>query len=275
MRVYLKYTALLGAITFCLLGITQLSFAKVDEFPGRKLYPAVEYIELDDLYKSKGQSIIIDVRSSYEYETLRIKHAINIPINSKNYINDIRELIKNNPGKKVIVYCNGKTCMKSYKAVMKCRRNNVKGVISYDAGIMDWARKYPEESVLLGASPIDPAKLISKSKFKTHLIGPEEFEKRVNDKDVIVLDLRGQFQRDATGLFSGIEERVYIDDKESLANYVRKANNEKKTLLIYDAAGKQVRWLMYYLEANNANSYKFMTGGARGYYKVLRALYTK
>ena len=52
---------------------------------------------------------------------------------------------------------------------------------------------------------------------------------------------------------------------------IQQANREGKELLIYDEVGKQVRWLMYYLEDNNAPNYYFMKGGVREYFKFLRA----
>jgi len=261
--------------TLLLMLFSQLVFAKANEFPGRKLYPAVKYIELKDLKKALPESIVVDVRSAYEYETLRVKGALNISISSKTYVDKMRKLRADNPTKKIFVYCNGKTCMKSYKAVMKCRRNGIKDIISFDAGIMDWAKAYPKNAVLLGKSPVDTNKIISKKRFKSKLVTPDVFESLVSDKTAIVIDLRDRFQREATGIFSGLEERVYLDDKKSLEMYVKKANKEGKTLLIYDAAGKQVRWLMYYLEDKNTKSYKFMKGGAHAYFKALRSKFTK
>ncbi|MFX1517887.1 MAG: sulfurtransferase, partial [Promethearchaeota archaeon] len=52
---------------------------------------------------------------------------------------------------------------------------------------------------------------------------------------------------------------------------VGKALKENKTLLIYDAAGKQVRWLQYYLEDKGLKSYYFMAGGINAYYSDLKA----
>ncbi|MDX1803386.1 MAG: glycerol-3-phosphate 1-O-acyltransferase, partial [Alcanivorax sp.] len=44
------------------------------------------------------------------------------------------------------------------------------------------------------------------------------------------------------------------------------------TLLIYDAVGKQVRWLQYMLEAEGVKDYYFMQGGAKSFYeKVIEA----
>ena len=244
------------------------------EFPGRAKYPTTPYISLTDLHKTLDKSIVVDVRSSYEYKTLRIKGSLNVPLASKDYVDQMRFLRKEHPDKKIVVYCNGKSCMKSYKAALKCKRNNIKDVVSYDAGIMDWATKYPANAVLLDESPIDPKKIISKKTFKTYLISPDEFEKKIGSGKSIVLDVRDRFQRDAAGLFHGKEKRVFIDDASQLDKYIFKANKQNKTLLIYDEVGKQVRWLQYYLEGKNLKSYFFMKGGVKGYYKYLDEKYS-
>lgn len=253
--------------------ISSSILAKDNEFPGRGKYPSVPYITISDFHKIKDKVIIVDVRSSYEHKTLRIKNALNIPVSSQEFTANIKKLRADNKGKKIIVYCNGKTCMKSYKAALKCKKAGIKDVISYDAGIMDWAKTYPNDSVLLGESPIDTSKIISKKLFKTYLISPDKFENKIGTGKVIVLDVRDRNQRNATGLFHGKEHRVYISDATGLDKYIAKANNENKSLLIYDEVGKQVRWLQYYLEGKGANSYNFMKGGVRNYYKYLEKKY--
>lgn len=247
--------------------------AKDDEFPGRVKYPSVPFISISDLQKIKDEVVVVDVRSSYEHQTLRIKGAINIPVSSNKFISEMEKLRANNKGKKIIVYCNGKTCMKSYKAALKCKKEGIKDVISFDAGIMDWAKTYPNDSVLLGESPIDTNKIISKKRFKTFLISPDKFENRIGTGKVIVLDVRDPFQRDSTALFHGKEHRVYINDASGLDKYIAQANNENKSLLIYDEVGKQVRWLQYYLEGKGTKSYSFMDGGVKNYYKYLDQRY--
>ena len=253
--------------------LTSSVFAKNSEFPGRQKYPSIPFISLSDLHKIKNKVIVVDVRSKYEHQTLRIKGALNIPLAAKTFTKQMQKLRDENKGKKIIVYCNGKTCMKSYKAALKCKKANIKNVISFDAGIMDWAKSYPKDSVLLGESPIDTNKLISKKDFKTFLISPGKFENKIGSGKVIVLDVRDPFQRNSTALFHGKEHRVYINDASGLDKYIAKANSEDKTLLIYDEVGKQVRWLQYYLEGKGAKSYSFMNGGVRNYYQYLNERY--
>lgn len=259
-----------GILFLIFLYSTPLQAKTSDDFPVRKLYPAVPVVEIDDLKARKGKVLIVDVRSEYEYQTLRMVGAINIPLASSGYLTEMEKLRKASPDKEIVVYCNGRTCKKSYKATQKCRDHGIKNVTAFDAGIFDWARKYPDEAILLGETPVDPAKLISKSVFKKKLLSPDQFEAMMLRKNILVLDIRDRFQREALSLFPGIEQRVYLDDQVALEHYMDQVKRENKTLLVYDAAGKQVRWLMYYIEKKGIKDYAFMKGGAHAYFANLR-----
>jgi len=268
---------LLGLIVVSLLCVQPLFAAEEEEnkeFPGRPLYPEVSVIELDELYRRLDEVIVVDVRSAYEYETLRVKGAINVPLSSKTFVSRMRQLRMSDP-RPIVVYCNGKTCMKSYKAARKCAVNKIDNVHSYDAGIMDWARTYPEHAELLGKSPVDPKRLISKKEFKKHLLSPDAYGEHVANSSAIVLDVRDRFQREALSIFVGRERRAYLDDKKKLDGYISKAMREGKTLLVHDAAGKQVQWLQYYLEDKGLKSYYFMDGGIAAYYDKLKEEFEK
>jgi len=264
--------------TFAALLTLVVNFANAsvkDEFPVRKLYPAVPVISVDDLYKRLDKVVVVDVRSEYEYQTLRVVGALNVPLSSLDFVEQMKKLRSSNPAKDIVVYCNGKTCKKSYKATQKCRDNNIRNIIAYDAGIFDWAKKYPNKASLLGQTPVNPNKLISKKDFKKKLVEPGKFEETMARRDVIVLDVRDSFQREGVALFPGIEKRAALDNTDKLDKYIAKAKKEKKSLLIYDGAGKQVRWLMYYLEYKGVKDYVFMKGGAHAYYSSLRNRFVK
>lgn len=263
LRFFVSALIMLGALNNQVL-------AANEEFPGRDIYLGTAHIELADLEKEFDNVLIVDVRSHYEYETLRILGSKNITLNSPSFIRKMSELRDNNKGKKIVVYCNGKTCMKSYKAAQKSKSRGISNVVAFDAGVMDWARNYPAKSVLLGVSPINPAALIPKSKFKERLLDPSKFAAMANDKGVRVLDVRDRLQRSGMSLFVGIENQAPLDNDESLNKYIKQAIDNKKTLLIYDESGKQVRWLMYRLEAKGLSNYYFMKGGTSAYMKQLR-----
>lgn len=258
-----------GWICLCLMLHVANATAANKEFPGRDLFPKVPVISMADLKAKLKDVVVVDVRSTYEYDTLHIKGARNIPLASKTFIENMEKLREKtkNP---IIVYCNGKTCMKSYKAVHKCQIANISDVTSFDAGIMDWAKHNPNQTELLGKLLRDPSKLISKNEFHKHVISPDAFGNRVAETNDIVLDVRDRFQREGISLFVGREFRAYLDDKKRLDRFLAKAKEQKKGLLIYDAAGKQVRWLQYYLEEKGVKNYYFMEGGIHKYYNALK-----
>jgi predicted sulfurtransferase len=241
------------------------------EYPGRDLFPEIPYVELQDFYQKlkRNEVSVVDVRSAYEYDTLRIAGAINIPVASKTFASDMRKL-RMSDSKPIVVYCNGKTCMKSYEAARQAAVEKIDNVIAYDAGIMDFAKTFPKDTLLLGKTLNDPGKLISKEDFKKHLLTPEKFGERIADSSDIVLDVRDRFQREGISIFVGREFRVPIDNTKRLDRYIEQAMKENKSLLIYDAAGKQVEWLQYYLEDKGLKSYYFMQGGISAYYKDMK-----
>ena len=255
-------------LLFCLLAMAGNIALANTEFPGRAIYPDVKVIGLKTLKKQLNDVVVVDVRSAYEYDTLRIKTATNIPVASGTFVDKIYAL-RSSTDKPIVFYCNGKTCMKSYKAAQKCMQSRINNVSAFDAGIMDWAKTYPKDSLLLGKPLNNPKLLISKARFNKHLLTPDQFVNKVANSKSLVLDVRDRFQRDALALFPGRERRAYLDQTNKLDRYINRAKKRGRTLLIYDAAGKQVRWLQYYLEYKRVPSYFFMKGGARAYYSAL------
>lgn len=256
-------------LSFTLGVVASQSWAASKEFPGRDVYSEVKHMDLKDLYTKRRDVVIVDVRSSYEYQTLRVDGAINIPLASKTFVEDMKKLRASND-KTIVVYCNGKTCMKSYKAARKATNAKISDVVAYDAGVLDWAKAYPKATLLLNKVLRDPTLLISKSDFKKHALSPDQFGERLASTSDIVLDVRDRFQREALSIFVGREFRVFLDDTKKLDRYIKKAKREGKGLLIYDAAGKQVRWLQYYLENMGVKEYHFMDGGIRSYFKEMK-----
>jgi len=127
--------------------------------------------------------------------------------------------------------------------------------------------------VLLGNNPADPNQLLSKAQLQEHMLDPATFSEKVHSGKGIVLDVRDNQQRFYSRLIMGIEQNVSLSDIETLKQIIKEANKKKKPLYIYDNTGKQVRWLMYQLEANNAKEYYFMKDGADGYFNEIRKRY--
>lgn len=241
-----------------------------DEFPGRVKYPTISVYELADLKRDMDKVIVVDARSSYEFETLRIKGALNIPVDSSTFADKLNEIRKTTQ-KPIVFYCNGRTCMKSYKAAVKAGQHGITNTHSFDAGIFEWASTYPKDAELLGESPVDPKRLIAKSEFKKRLLPPMVFADKIYETGarVSVLDVRDRNQRGGSiGFFTGKERWVSLEDKEKIKKHIKKAKDEGKTLFIYDQVGKQVRWLQYTIEDLGHTDYYFMKGGSNSYLDI-------
>jgi len=239
--------------------------APSQEFPYRVRYPDVTVMSTAELAKRLTQVVVIDVRSKYEFETLHVKGAINIPLKT-DFGTKVAALRKEH-NKPFVFYCNGKTCHKSYDAVLLADKARLDQLYAYDAGIFDWAKAHPDNTVLLGNSPIQPADLISGDAFKARLLEPKDFESRVGNKS-IVLDVRDLRQRDRA-LFPMREQRAQLSESKKLDAVIAQARAEKKTLLVYDEVGKQVQWFQYYLERKGLKDYYFMKGGADGHFNAI------
>ena len=254
---------------------TAIAFAG-DDFPGREKYKKVPVIELNDLFKTFKDVVVVDARSKLEFETLQVKGSLNIPVASKTFEEDVAKL-RATTDKPIVFYCNGHTCMKSYIAVKKAMDAQITNVHAFDAGIFEWTKAHPDQAVLLGKSPVDIAHLIPKDTFKKRFITPDDFSERATAEQgkYMIIDVRDKFQRAGVGFYPGIERWASLDQQDKLNKYVKKALKQKQTLLIYDEVGKQVRWLQYALERAGAKNYYFMKHGARGYYTELVAMDNK
>ncbi len=239
--------------------------AAANPFPHRTSFPDVAIISTADLANSFDRMVTVDVRSRYEYETLRIKDAVNAPVTDKTFVDQVKALRAQHAGKSLVFYCNGKTCKKSYDAARLAVQADITDVLCFDAGIEEWSKTNPERTALLGRSPIKPAELITGDQFKARVIPAADFEKRIGASS-LVLDIRDVIQRDIA-VFPFREERVPLDQKQKLDAVVERAKAQNKTLLVYDKAGHQIKWFQYYLESKGVKDYYFLKGGEEGYYE--------
>lgn len=239
--------------------------AEDSTFPGRKLFFAVPVMELAELYKKIDNVVVVDVRSKFEFDTLQIKGAINIPLADRAFGGRISAIRKTND-QPIVFYCNGRSCLKSYEAVVQAKTNRVTNLYAFDAGVIDWAKAYPQRTVLLGKSPISPSDLIDDDQFHSHLLAPNEFIALIGPK-TLVIDVRDTFQRADMVVLSEPVAHFGLDDRAQLSQHIERAKKEKKTLMVFDAVGHQVRWLQYYLKREGLKDYYFMRGGTDAYTK--------
>ena len=252
-----------SAILAVMFAVSLASFATASEFPYRKDFPGTPTIDSEVLYSGyeAGDILIVDVRSKIEYDVIHPAGAVHVPISNKAFVKNIEALIAKNPGKKLAFYCNGITCLKSYKAAKKAQDAGLTNCFAYDSGIPAWAAMYPEKTQLLGKTLVDPEKqLIPKSEFKKKCLPIDEFKAQLGTKGGMAIDVRDHIQR--ADKIPGLEKSKAIPLDKFIPNFVARKANQDKPLFIYDQVGKQVRWLEYYLVENGYNEYYFLAGGA-------------
>jgi len=245
-----------------------MALAQTDDYPGRATYPSIMVLESEQLNAQFNDVIIVDVRSKYEYDTLHINNAVNIPLNNVGFTRELEAL---QAGSRAIVfYCNGHSCYKSYKACNSATSAGISNVYAYDSGVFDWARAYPDRATLLGKTPVNTARLISKQALEKKLLKPAEFSARISDKTVI-LDIRDARQRGLVELFPYRQQNISLDKNKEMERFLNRIKRSGKTLLVYDEAGKQVGWVQYYLVEKGIRNYYFMRGGVKQFFRDLKS----
>jgi len=259
----LKKSILLNIIFVVVTFICSSLFAvePVDDinFPLRATYNNVATLSHQELVKKIDDALIIDVRSEYEFSVLHISSATNVPITNLGFIPTLKILRAKND-RDIIFYCNGVTCKKSYKASVEAKKYGIANVFTFDLGVLNWAKLYPDKAVFFNLSPLNLEHLIKPEKFRRHLLLPKDFVKKIS-ADSLLIDIREPYQRDQLIL----TETSVSAPLKKFERTIKLIKENGSTVLIYDAVGKQVRWLQYLLEKHNIENYYFMQGGVKAY----------
>ncbi|PCJ18064.1 MAG: sulfurtransferase [Candidatus Cloacimonadota bacterium] len=248
-------------IVFLVLAPIIYSLSYSNDFPLRKKYSDLTPISTKQLIKDYDKSVIVDVRSEFEYKVVHIQKAINLPLSKRSFYSKMKKKMLKNPNVPFVFYCNGITCSKSYKATQKLHDKGHKNIFVYDAGVFAWVKKNPKKSFLLGDSPVDTSKLIAKKDFQSKMLAFNDFDKGASLKESLLIDIRDKFQIKFIPKFK-FKNKIKTITLTKLQKVLKSGYLKKeKTLYIYDAVGKQVRWLQYYLEKYAYKNYFFLKGG--------------
>ena len=239
--------------------IEESQFNNEKGFPYREKYSDVEILSTEQLRKSYQNVIIVDVRSRFEFDVVHINKAVNIPLASAKFTTLLENLRGKNESIPLVFYCNGHTCTKSYKAAQEAIAAGFERVFAYDSGIFDWLRANRDYTTLLNASPAPLDKLVSNHYFQSRLLDFDKFKKKAVEKNAVVIDIRDELQR-ATNLALSTKELPL----DQLLIKLNSGQYKDKQLLIFDAVGKQVRWLQYVLKDNGYENYYFLRDGIDG-----------
>ncbi len=246
-------------IAICFILTLSALQAHAEDYPLRPYYPEVPIITTDDLLKKYDDTIIVDIRSSFEYDVARINKAILLPLTSPNFGTQLEQLRPKDDPTPMAFYCNGHSCAKSYQAAQLAVSLGFKHVYTYDGGIFDWIDAAPDLATLMDETPARSDRIIPPEEFLKHLLDPVSFEALGQEDNTIVIDIRDPFQREV--MPRGMEVRNIPLDP--LLNLVVSRIWTEKRLFFFDAVGKQVRWLQYFLESYGYHDYAFLEGGIR------------
>lgn len=233
------------------------------DFPGRAKYPSVKTISTDELSAAAkaGSAVLVDVRSPVEYDVIHPVNALHISVSDAKFESAIKDLAAKNASKTIAVYCNGVTCYKAYEAAERATAAGVASVVAYDAGVPDWAAKFPDKTLLLGKRMSESKKaMISEAAHTERVMSFDAFKKAAAADNAMVIDVRDNVQK--SGALPGLEKAISIPLDKFIPNFVKTKANQDKRLLIFDQVGKQVVWLEYYLIENGYKDYTFLKGGA-------------
>ncbi len=267
-----------------------------EEFPGRAQYTDTQYIDITDLHQSliDNSIIVVDVRSQLEFDTIHVTGAQHIALSNDDFIQQVKSLRNANPQKKIAFYCNGISCLKSYEAASRAGQAGIKNTYAFDLGIPGWAEYYPEQTLLLDKQlSQSKVKWIPKSEFKKicldwqHFLDMAEATKQ-SGKTLYIIDFRDVVQR---GDLSRSEISQLDENERAKLNQFRARNDyvistlsthvnvvplpldkfintviksgkmKNGRIMGFDQVGKQVRWLMYYLDQAGYKDYYFLDKG--------------
>ena len=232
-----------------------------EDYPLRAKYPQETFVTTAEL-ASSAQAIIVDVRDQTEYDVLHIDGARLLPVETLK-LEELQALRPAGDTRRIIFYCNGVTCEKSYKAASKAAFWEVPNTAVYDAGIFAWAQAHPERSRffdgVLSPETIRSA-LIPAASFEAACLEPAAFRAQAADPAYRVYDIREKSDRIAHPMTFSNDVRLTLD---GFVAALGKGEIPKSKLLLYDNVGKQVVWLQYYLEKHGIKDYAFLKGGVR------------
>jgi len=262
------FLALTASLFFSSLVSVSPTFAGDTEFPLRDPFYKIKVIETSNLKNSLDKYTVTDVRSPFEYSIMHIQGAINLPLADNKFVTNAKQAASDT-GKPLVFYCYGHRCPKSYEAAMAIAKAGANNTIAYDGGIEDWAKAYPELTVLLD-KPLDPKALIGDAQFKAHTLSVKDFMSKAQAQPTaMVIDVREIYQTEGMSLFPGRDIRTGLDIPK-LKKQISDAKTANQPMYFYDAVGQQVKYLQYFLEDQGVKEYYFLQGGMAGYFDMLK-----
>jgi len=230
-----------------------------DQFPLRAFYPSVKTIDTETLLQIYDDAVIIDVRSQFEFDVVRINKAKSLPLSAAGFINALEPERSSHAQIPLIFYCNDPSCARAFRAALLAQSTGYINVFAYDAGVFSLLDVAPEKITLMQTTPAQPARVITPQQYQKAQLDFTAFKERNSLLNAQIIDIRDLYRRDLEPRLEGIRNIPL----ESFLNAVTNRIWTEKKLLIFDQNGEQTRLLQYFLQANGYPDYAFLQGGVQ------------
>lgn len=245
------------------------------QFPNRKFYPGLNYIDTRQMVNivNRGKYNVVDARPKLPFQTLHIKEAANIPAGDRQFSDKLMKVVSANK-KPIVFYCGGLACLKSYKASVKAmnilRKKNIqRDVYTYDSGISAFAHANPGKVLKNGKdiSPDNP--LLDLAKIKKHAKTAQDFTNLIDSDEsdkYVILDIRERKQKILSKLFMfKKEKKITLLQPEKLIAFLNEVKQSGKTLMVYSSVEKQIESLYPLVKTSGTKKWFYLEGGEHAY----------
>lgn len=240
---------------YIVLFIICLTTGYSNEYPHRKHYKNLQYLNLADFTRVYDHAIIIDSRDKFEHNAISILYSINIPREhmTEELLLKIRKKVDTQP---IVFYCNGVMCLESYKATEMARKWGFKNIYCYDGGVFEFAKLNPQRIKVFGSKTNDNLKdmMLNDAGFSDKVISMLSLKEKINS-EYKIYDIRHSDVQKSNPL-----KNVITSSFDKVIKDISDLNFSKKAIFI-DDNGRRSKWLYFYLLKARYKHFYFLKSG--------------
>ncbi len=146
---------------------------------------------------------------------------------------------------------------------MTAQEWGISNVYVYRAGIVEWVKEYPDQSIVEGKTLVGASDdyFLDQEKYQQHCLTPEAFVAASREPRAVVFDIRDVAAGRADFPVALPNAKHYPVDRLVKLITSKSRKITRKKVLILDSCGTQAQWLQYALEDAGVKDYFFLEGG--------------
>ena len=111
---------------------SSITYAGEKQNSWQNLFPHVPSISLAEIESNPQKIVLVDVRAKFHFDQKHKEGAKHMSFSSRMFMLNMENLVEQNKGKTIVVYCDTDNCIKSYRAVEKCQNAKLENVVIFD-----------------------------------------------------------------------------------------------------------------------------------------------